>query len=122
MLFRSTNNVHASREANKILTSNNNAKFKISLERKLEKRYSFKDLEKREMKEFNSFIESTVGNDLTFQQVHELFGTKRDNNDKVDGMDIIHYRVNNKYRIHGYLRDSYFVLCRIDPNHNVHNK
>lgn len=103
-----------------VLTGQSKAKFKMSLERSLENGFCFKDLQKREIKSFNSFINKTVGNDLTVQQVNEQFGRTPDKNDIIDGYKVYHYSISNKSRIHGYLKEGYFVICRIDPNHKHH--
>jgi len=92
----------------------------MSLERSLESGFCFKDLQKREIKAFNSFINKTVGNDLTVQEVNKQYGRKRDSNDKIDDHQVYHYSISKKSRIHGYLKEGYFVICRIDPNHRVH--
>lgn len=104
----------------KILTSSSNVKFKMSLERSLESGFGFNSLEKREIKEFNNFINKTVGQNLTVQQVNERFGRTPDRTDSIDGCDVYHYKISKKSRIHCYLKDGYFVICRIDPNHKVH--
>ncbi len=92
----------------------------MSLERSLENGFCFMELQKREVKAFNNFINKTVGGNLTVQEVNHLYGTKPDNNDVIDGHNIYHYKVSKKFRVHGYLNEGYFVLCRIDPNHKVH--
>lgn len=103
-----------------LLTDKRDAVFKMSLERSLENGFCFKDLQKRDIKRFNSFINKTVGNKLTVYQVNQRFGRKPDKNDAIDGHEIYHYKVSDKFRIHGYLKDGYFVICRIDPDHKFH--
>lgn len=105
-----------------LLTGQSKAQFKMSLERSLQSGFCFKELGKREVKAFNSFIEKTVGNQLTVQQVNQKFGRTPDDNDVIDGYNLYHYEVSKKFRIHGYLKEGYFVICRIDPNHKFHNK
>lgn len=92
----------------------------MSLERSLEKGFCFKDVQQREIKAFNGFINKTIGNKLTFQEVNELYGRLPDKNDTIDGHSVYHYELSKKSRIHGYLNDGYFVICRIDQNHNFH--
>ncbi|WP_217588715.1 MAG6450 family protein [Lentibacillus saliphilus] len=103
-----------------VLTNKSKAKFKMSLERSLENGFCFKDLQKREVKAFNSFIDKTVGKNLTVLEVNQRFGRSPDKSDSIDGYNIYHYEVSGKFRIHGYLKEGYFVICRIDPNHRVH--
>ncbi len=103
-----------------VLTNVNKPKFKMSLERSLESGFCFKNLQIREIKKFNDFINKTVGRNLTVQEVNDLYGRDVDKTDIVDGNTVYHYKVSDKFRIHGYLNDGYFVICRIDPNHRVH--
>lgn len=97
---------------------NSKAEFKMSLERTLEKKFCFDKLQQKDIKTFNSFIERTVGKD--FQEVNKRFLRKPDKNDKIDGNSVYHYEVSKKFRIHGYLNEGYFVICRVDPNHKFH--
>lgn len=115
-----TKQTSAKAKSGQLLTNQNEAKFKMSLERSLEKGFCFKDLQKREAKYFNNFINKTVGNNLTVLQVNRQYGRTPDNNDVIDGYKVYHYSVSDKFRIHGYLKEGYFVICRIDPNHKFH--
>lgn len=115
-----THNNAGQSKGGQLLTSSSKAKFKMSLERSLESGFCFKNLQKREVKAFNQFINKTVGNNLTVLQVNQQFGRTPDKNDIIDGHKVYHYSISGKSRIHGYLKEGYFVICRIDPNHQVH--
>lgn len=99
--------------------------FRIVIAHELEKKYCFKKLEKRNVKDFERFIEKTVGERKTITQVDQEFKCRSDSSDfvKVDGQRIpmVHYRVTDSCRVHGYYLGPDFVLLRIDPNHSFHN-
>lgn len=103
-----------------VLTGKTEVPFKISLERSLDNNYCFKKLKSQELKVFNTFIDKTVGKKLSFKEVDKLYLRHPDNHDEIDGHQVHHYSVGNPFRIHGYLKDGYFVLCRIDPSHRYH--
>lgn len=115
-----TNKNSKSHKPGRLLTNSNKAKFKMSLERSLENGFCFKKLGQREIKEFNSFIDKTVGNNLTVPEVNEKYGRKPDSTDVIDGHYVQHYQVSRKSRIHGYMKEGYLVICRIDFNHKIH--
>ena len=39
---------------------------------------------------------------------------------KVNGQQVHHYEVSQKFRIHGILEEGRFKVIRLDPNHKVH--
>lgn len=112
-------------ESKGTLLTNQRVPFRIVIARKLENRYCFTKLEKRNVKEFESFVNKTVGQELTITEVEERFKRNSDTNDciKIKDIeyDIIHFEVTKKHRIHGYFEGKDFILLRIDPNHKVHN-
>lgn len=80
-----------------------------------------------------NFIEKATN--MTYTQVEEVYGRKRDENDKALDMlyaneefPIDHYRLSNENnvggiaRIHGYMRNGVFVVRRVDWTHRFHKK
>ena len=80
------------------------------------------------MRNLHSFMENTIGKNLTISEVEKLFlRTKGDvfSNEVINGLErkIIHFgKDRHSFRIHGYYNEKnnfYFVICKIDPNHKV---
>lgn len=109
------------------LTNKNHVRFRISIEHDLCNSYAFKDLKPSSLSEFHHFLSETVGKELTITQVDTLFlrtKGKVKTKETVCGIerDIVHYGKNRtRFRIHGYYNEHrYFVIWKIDPNHDVH--
>lgn len=99
--------------------------FKVSIEHSLTNNFCFKDLKQADIKVFHKFIEDTVGKGSTITTVESQF--KRDRGPKetieVSGTDyeFVHLgKDRNPFRVFGYFKGEYFVLCRIDPKHKTH--
>lgn len=110
-----------------LLTKKPNMPFRIAIDDSLENRYCFKDLKGEGIKSFHSFIEETVGKDLSIGTVDDLFlRTKGPVKEKMtvhgSERDVIHYGKDRKpFRVFGYYNQyGYFVLTRIDPKHKTH--
>lgn len=103
----------------KILTDNTKAKFKIYISDLLEKQYSFNNVQSKESHAFCTFLGKTLGKDWDY--VIKNYGRETDKTDKKSGQQILHFELNKKGRIHGYLNNGVFVLIRFDPNHNFHD-
>lgn len=95
--------------------------FYVLLGNELNSEYSFYKIESGHSKALFSFFSKTVGK--VQQYVDSTFKRPTDKNDRHNNKQVEHYRVNDKFRIHGYYNDKgYFVLLKIDPSHKVHNK
>jgi hypothetical protein len=115
-------------EPSLLLTNRNSISFRMSIEHSLENGYDFKKLNSSSLKNLHSFIENTIGKNLTISEVEKLFlRTKGDvfSNEVINGLErkIIHFgKDRHSFRIHGYYNEKnnfYFVICKIDPNHKV---
>ena len=115
-------------EPSLLLTNRNSILFRMSIEHSLENGYDFKKLNSSSLKNLHSFIENTIGKNLTISEVEKLFlRTKGDvfSNEVINGLKrkIIHFgKDRHSFRIHGYYNEKnnfYFVICKIDPNHKV---
>lgn len=106
------------------LTTKNYKIFKILLEKKLYNNYDFTTLKnKSNMKTFQDFLNKLIGKSISWKNIEDLYKRKNDKNDKHNGEQIIHFGEKDKsFRLHGVRRGEYFVLLRIDPNHDFNNK
>ena len=94
--------------------------FVLCFEEKLEKGYTFSELEKRDLKAFQNFLDRVSGKQ--FPEVEKVYKRISDKKDKHDNEQMIHFEVSKPFRIHGIIRNGKYVVIRLDPNHNVHNK
>lgn len=107
----------------KQLTTKTSVIFKILLEEKLYNNYDFTVLKDKEnMKSFQDFLYKLIGKSWT--DVEKLYRRIDYKNDKHNGEQIIHFGEDRKkFRLHGIKRDNkYFILLRIDPNHDDFSK
>ncbi|MGN1190717.1 MAG: MAG6450 family protein [Candidatus Ornithospirochaeta sp.] len=102
----------------KPLTKNVDVPFRLCFKDKLEKGFTFEELEKRHLKEFQGFL-NKVSN-MTVDQVDKLYGKRPDKQDNYDGEQVLHYGVTDKFRIHGVNGTNGFMVIRLDPNHRYH--
>lgn len=100
------------------LTNKTTAPFIISFKYKLEKGYTFKELEVRNLKDFQAFLDRI--SQMTFQEVDTQYKRPSDKKDKFKGNDIVHYGYANGSRIHGVIEGGRFKVLRIDPCHKFH--
>ncbi|MPM89966.1 hypothetical protein SDC9_137081 [bioreactor metagenome] len=101
------------------------AKFKLSIEHALHNNFCFKKLNRSSLLQLDNFIDETVDKGLTISQVDNLFlrkrGPKEQKTIKGSTQEIMHYgKDRNPFRIFGYYSNGYFVLTKIDPNHETH--
>ena len=92
--------------------------FVLSFHRKLKHGFTFSNLDLKNVKDFQRFLDkisiSTVNDvDKTYRRVP-------DKEDTVDGQQVQHYGITDKFRLHGILVDGRFEVIRVDPNHKVH--
>lgn len=106
------------------LTTKTSELFKMLLEEKLYNNYDFTILKnKSNMRDFQNLLYKLIGK--SWDDVENLYGRDNYGNDKhYSGEQIIHLGEDRKsLRLHGVKRDDkYFVLLRIDPNHNNFSK
>lgn len=102
--------------------------FKMAIETPIEKHYCFDKLHNNSgHKEFQRFIDETVGKNLTISMVDDQFGRSNDTTDKYKigdvELQVFHYGKDRKaFRVHGYYNiNGYFVILKLDTNHTVHN-
>ena len=100
------------------LTVSNETRFIVSFRYKLLSGYKFTDLQWKDIKTFQQFLDKT--SQMTFNQVETLYHRDDDSKDLYNGEQITHYKVTDSFRIHGVLENSQFVVLRLDPNHRVH--
>ena len=115
-----------SKEYKPVRLSNKSKNFKIALEENmLENNYSFKGINKNDgHKEFDRFINKILGKTITdVEKNWKRASTVKENaNIKNEKREILHLgEGKKKLRLFGYYNEEYyFVITRIDPNHNVH--
>ncbi|QMT32062.1 MAG6450 family protein [Alysiella filiformis] len=122
-------------------------KFKIRLADKMQNGFDFKKLSNsKAAKDFQNFLDETIGKDLSITEVDKLFLRKqggvsetvsipiskwdkcgvRDHNQPFDEhteREIYHYGKDRKpFRLFGFYEDGYFVIFMIDPTHEKHSK
>lgn len=70
-------------------------------------------------KELNRFLKKYSGKSVNFfnKYVEPCINDKQDT---FMGQQINHYKVTDKFRIHGFFIGNRFKIIRIDPNHKVH--
>ena len=103
--------------------------FRIAISEQLENGYDFKIIKQAAIKEFHKFLSETVYKKLTISDVDKLYLRKEGLSDAPktynrDKQELLHYgKDRNSFRIFGYYNsDAYFVMCRIDPNHQTHKQ
>lgn len=84
----------------------------------LEKKFTLTELEKRNNKELQGFLDKV--SQMSVQQVDESFARKPDKDDTYRGLQVYHYEVTKSFRIHVVSEDGIYKIIRLDPNHRVH--
>ncbi len=100
------------------LTARNEVPFILCFQLPLEKGYTFQQLEKSHLKEFQMFLNKV--SQMTVNQVDNQFRRKSDKTDQFQGDQVIHYAVSEAFRIHGVMQNGKFLVLRLDPNHRFH--
>lgn len=80
-------------------------------------------LKSKDCKRLVKFIDKLHKNDNYIESINRgKIGknNKLSNHELIE--EIIHLKVDNKFRIHGVLRGIVFYIISIDPNHKLHNK
>jgi len=100
--------------------------FRMLLEVQLDRHFSFKQLKTQDSRQFDLFLNKTIGRGLTITETETLFlrttgphGAKHVEQHNSVMQDVIHFSNGTRdFRIHGYYNYlGYFVLVRIDPHH-----
>lgn len=103
-----------------LLTTRRDVPFVLKFKTPLEKKYTFKEMNQQNNKEFQNFLNKI--SKMSVQQVDKLFGRKPDKDDIVNDKQVIHYQVTDKFRIHVIMDiDGSFEIIRLDPNHKFHS-
>ena len=102
-----------------ILTDNIDVPFELCFRYPLQKGYTFKELSKTNIKEFQAFLDKISR--MTVQQVDVLFAKKPDKNDTFNNQQVFHYGVTDSFRIHVINEDGFYKIIRLDPNHKFHS-
>ena len=102
----------------KQLTDKASTIFKVSIEEKLYNNYDFTVLKnKGNMEDFQNLLYKFIGK--SWDDIEKLYKRKNNKDDKYNGKQIIHFGEKDKsFRLHGVRSGEYFVLLRIDPQHN----
>lgn len=106
------------KQKGRCLTNKRDVAFVLCLKYPLEKNYTFTDLEKRDNKDFQNFLDRV--SKMTVQQVDEAYARKPDKNDQYGELQIYHYAISNSFRIHVVNEAGHYVIIRLDPHHKVH--
>ena len=101
------------------LTNQRDVPFELCFKYPLESGYTFKELTKDNIKEFQVFLNKVSR--MTVQQVDQLYSRKPDKNDTYNGMQVYHYEVTKVFRIHVVIEAGYYKIVRLDPSHSVHD-
>ncbi|PKM87496.1 MAG: hypothetical protein CVU43_22135 [Chloroflexi bacterium HGW-Chloroflexi-5] len=73
----------------------------------------------RNEKDFNNFLRRYSGKSVKYFQ-STVQPCKDDKQDTFEGQHVHHYKINEKFRIHGFFLGNRFKIIRIDPNHEFH--
>ena len=98
------------------LTRNTDAPFILSFKYPLEKGYTFAEMSVKNIKVFQKFLDKV--SQMIVQQVDQQFRRKRNDQDTFHGMQVEHYKISDKFRIHVVLENGRYKIIRLDPNHN----
>ena len=102
-----------------LLTTKTDVPFVLKFKSPLEKSFTFKEMNQQNNKDFQNFLNKISR--MTVQEVDKLFVRPPDKEDIVNGKQVIHYAVTDKFRIHVVMdNDGYFEVIRMDPNHKFH--
>ena len=94
--------------------------FELCFKYPLENNYTFKDLTRENVKQFQAFLNKV--SKMTVSQVDQEYSRKPDTDDTFKGMQVYHYEVTKTFRIHVVNEAGYFKKIRLDPRHKVHKE
>lgn len=100
------------------LTNRTDAPFELCFKYPLQKGYTLKELTRNNCKELQRFLDNV--SQMTVDQVDKQYGRVPDRTDSFNGMQVYHYGVTDKFRIHVINEAGYYKIIRLDPNHEFH--
>lgn len=103
----------------RLLTNKRDVPFVLGFRYPLEKKFTLTELEKRNNKELQGFLDKVA--QMSVQQVDELYARAPDKNDTYRDMQVYHYEVTRSFRVHVVCEDGIYKIIRFDPNHKVHD-
>lgn len=101
------------------LTNHRDVPFELCFKYPLEKGYTFNELSKRDIGDFQRFLDKV--SKMTVDQVDHNYSKKPDSNDRYNGFQVYHYGVTDAFRIHVINEAGYYKIIRLDPNHKYHS-
>ena len=101
------------------LTDHRDVPFELCFKYPLEKGYTLSELSKDNIKSLQGLLNKVSR--MTVQQVDQQYARPPDKNDKYLGMQVFHYGITDKFRIHVVNEAGYYKIIRLDPNHKIHN-
>jgi hypothetical protein len=100
------------------LTNNLDGPFVVAFKYRLETGFRFTDMKESDLRPFQSFLDKV--SNMTWTQVDRSYRRPPDKHDEFRDMQVEHYEVTGKFRIHGVVENARFKVIRIDPNHEKH--
>ena len=100
------------------LTNQTDVPFILCFKYPLQHGYTFSEMSMNDVKEFQRFLDKI--SKMTVQQVDSAFKRKPDTDDRFGGMQVQHYKITEKFRIHVVLQNGRYKVIRLDPNHKFH--
>ena len=101
-----------------LLSSRHELPFVLCFWYKLENGYTFSDLSPSNVKVFQRFLDKV--SKMTFVQADKQYLRETDRQDRFEGMQVVHYAVTDRFRVHGVIADNRFMVLRLDPKHKFH--
>ena len=92
--------------------------FNLCFQHKLASGYTLAELSSGNIKALQRFLDKI--SKMTFAEVDKLYLRKADSQDAYEGVQVIHYAITDKFRIHGIIEGEKFCVIRLDPNHKFH--
>lgn len=101
------------------LTNKNTSRFILGFNYSLIKDYTFNEMTVRDNRKFQKFLD--LVSKLSVREVDEKYSRVPDFTDVYNGLQVRHYEVSDKFRIHVILENGVYYIIRLDPNHKFHN-
>lgn len=92
--------------------------FNLCFQYKLASGYTLDKLSSDNVKTLQRFLDKI--SKMTFVEADKLFLRENDREDNYNGVQVIHYAISDRFRIHGIIESSKFCVIRLDPNHRFH--
>lgn len=101
------------------LTDKNTSRFILGFNYSLIKDYTFNEMTVRDNRKFQKFLD--IVSQLSVNEVDKQYSRVSDSTDLYNGLQVRHYEVSDKFRIHVVLENGVYYIIRLDPNHKFHN-